>query len=126
MSFYQFCSTSQIRVGIREFNSIEELIESGYPKGLARKYVGDDFIFWWKDLKVMFPDKQSCSAAFVECTNTRITVGYPAFYFYYDLPSLKKALQVATLINKAWLGYEGDWREFLKSQIPRLEAELNF
>ncbi len=101
-------STSKIRVASREFNSVEELIKSGHTTTREQKWVGDRYIFWWKNLTVMFPDKETSSAAFVECTDQRVTVGHPAYYFFYDFPTFKKALEFADYINKAWLEFEGD------------------
>lgn len=116
---YEFASSSKIRVGSREFNSIEGLIRSGYTEGETRRLLGD-YICWWKDLTVLFPDKSAGSAAFVEVTNRTVTVGYPAEYISYDYPTVRSALETADKINKAWLAFEGTWKEFLRTQLDAL------
>ncbi len=121
MLHYKYSSTSKIRVASREFDSIEELIKSGHTTEFERKMTGNHYVFWWKNLTVRFPDKGMSSTAFVECINQRVTVGYPAYYLWYDFPTIKEALQFADRINKAWLEFEGEWKIFLREKLPKLE-----
>lgn len=113
---HQFCSKSQIRVGGREFNSVEELIESSRIKD-DKELPGKRCLVWWDDKTIMFPDKEFCSASMVEVAKKRVTVGYPAYYFSYDFSTIKKALEFADKVNKLWLDFDGNWRDFLDQEI---------
>ena len=125
MREYQFSSTNRIRVGNREFKSVEGLIKSGYTKGVVKKLVAD-YICWWKQHTVKFPDKGYYGSAFVEVTRNRVSIGYPSNYYSYNFPKIREALEFAEYVNNAWLAFEGDGDQFLLEQMPTLENEFKY
>jgi hypothetical protein len=106
-------SKIQIKIGDREFETIEQVLASTYTTGLAKSLVGSR-IFWYDDLVVMFPDKQFSSCAMTEIHNGKtITIGYPNSYLSWEAENRKEALTTADQINKRWLSFSGTPSDFL-------------
>lgn len=96
-------STSKIRIERREFNNIQEILNS-VTYGIA----------WWKDSVVKFPDKESGSSqAFVEVEGKEITVGYGNRFYRYEKKTYQKALEFAQEINQDWLNSDLCANDFL-------------
>jgi hypothetical protein len=106
-------SRTHIRVGNREFISVDELLESGKNIGFKKEMVGD-YSPWWESSKVMFPEKDgACSAAFVEVYQEEVTVGYNDNYLTYSLGTNLLALRFAEAVNQSWWDFMGTATGFL-------------
>lgn len=110
----------------REFNSIEELWESGNLTEKESVLLGTFHLCWWKDCVVMFPDKQSGSSqAMVEVQNKEVTVGYGNCYYSIYCESQKEALYKADDINNRWLKWSSTPEQFVTLILNESsEAEL--
>lgn len=112
---YSTCDTQKIRVlgSVREFESVQELLDSGIASKREVELTGVNYRVWWRNLTVAFPDKCHASSAMVEVHGKDVFVGHPGRYFAFETESFKEALQLAARINEAWLNSKESESQFL-------------
>jgi hypothetical protein len=94
------------------FASVDELIASARNTGEAAEILGS-VTAWWDETTVRFDDT-SKSASFVEVEGKSVTVGPPAHYHTYRLPTIFKALRFAEQVNTKWTTWGRDFNDYDK------------